>query len=87
MTTYDNQTDFTDLSINEFNAQFGTLLTKEMSFEEATKNIEDNNISYFYISMCPEDILNSLAYEREMAEMLKVENIFIKDLGIFVSVY
>ena len=81
MKTFDNYT------IEQFNLVTGTNLTKNMTFREADEEIEKQEVSYFYISMNKNDVLEAIENEKEVAEALDLRLINIQDLGIFIATY
>jgi len=78
---------FEDYSIKTFNLVFGTDLHENMTFQQAIDNIEEEAVSYFYVSMCEEDVLEAIENEKEVAEALDVRLIYIEELGIFIATY
>jgi len=78
---------FEDYSVKTFNLVFGTDLHSNMTFQQAIDNIEQEEVSYFYVSMDDEDVLEAIENEKEIAEMLKLRLIYIEDLGIFIATY
>jgi len=78
---------FEDYSVKTFNLVFGTDLHENMTFQQAIDNIEEEEVSYFYVSMDDEDVLEAIENEKEVAEALNVRLIYIEDLGIFIATY
>ncbi len=78
---------FEDYSIKTFNLVFGTELHENMTFQQAVDEIEQEEVSYFYVSMCEEDVLEAIENEKEVAEALDVRLIYIEELGIFIATY
>lgn len=77
---------YDELTIEEFNFFFDTLLNQDMSFDEAVKEIEDQKNKYFYVSMAKEDIEDALSNEDEsLIKALELWNIYITNLGIYIS--
>lgn len=74
-------------SIDKFNKVTGCKLLPQDTFHEAGNKIENANISYFYISMCLEDVLEAVNDEKEVAEQLGVYIVFIKDVGVYIGLY
>ena len=81
MKTFDNYT------IEEFNLVTGTKLTKDMTFQEVNDEIEKQEVSYFYISMDENDVLEAIENEKEVAEALDLRLINIQNLDIFIATY
>lgn len=81
------KTQFENYTTEVFNLVFGTDLKSTMTFQEAIDNIEEEEVSYFYISMDEKDILEAIENEKEVAEALQVRLIYIEDLGIFIATY
>lgn len=78
---------FEDYTTEVFNLVFGTDLNSKMTFQQAIDNIEEEEVSYFYVSMCEKDVLEAIKDEKEVAEMLKLRLIYIEDLGICIATY
>ena len=78
---------FDDYSIETFNIVTGTDLKHNMTFQEAIDEIENEEVSYFYVSMCQEDVLDAIDNEKEIAELLDLRFIFIEELGIYIATY
>lgn len=78
---------FEEYSVKTFNLVFGTDLQENMTFQQAIDNIEEEEVSYFYVSMDDEDVLEAIENEKEVAEALNVRLIYIEDLGIFIATY
>ena len=76
-----------DYSVKTFNIVFGTDLHENMTIQQAIDNIEEEEISYFYVSMCKKDVLEAIKDEKEIAEILNLRLIYIEDLGIFIATY
>jgi hypothetical protein len=81
------KTQFEDYTTKVFNLVFGTDLKPTMTFQEAIDNIELEEISYFYVSMRNEDVLEAIKDEKEVADILDLRLIFIEDLGIYIATY
>lgn len=78
---------FDDYSIETFNIVTGTDLKQNMTFQEAIDEIENEEVNYFYVSMCQEDVLDAIDNEKEIAELLDLRLIFIEELGIYIATY
>lgn len=81
------KTQFEDYSIKDFNIVTGTDLKPNMTFTEAVDEIEKEEVRYFYVSMCEEDVLEVIENEKEIAEILDLRLIYIEDLGIYITTY
>jgi len=81
------KTQFEDYTTKVFNLVFGTDLKPTMTFQEAIDNIELEEVSYFYVSMRDEDVLEAIKDEKEIADILDLRLIFIEDLGIYIATY
>ena len=81
------KTQFEDYSIKDFNIVTGTDLKPNMTFAEAIDEIEKEEVRYFYVSMCEEDVLEAIENEKEIAETLDLRLIYIEDLGIYIATY
>jgi hypothetical protein len=78
---------FESYSIETFNLVTGTDLQKNMTFAEAIDEIEKEEVSYFYVSMCEEDVLEAIRNEQEIADQLDLRLIYIEDLSIHIATY
>lgn len=78
---------FDDYSIETFNIVTGTDLKQNMTFQEVIDEIENEEVNYFYVSMCQEDVLDAIDNEKEIAELLDLRLIFIEELGIYIATY
>ena len=78
---------FSSYSVNDFNIVTGTDLKSDMTLAEAIDEIEKEEVSYFYVSMCEEDVLEAIENEKEIAEALDLSLIYIEDLGIYIATY
>lgn len=76
---------FREETIEEFNLNTGTSLNRYMSFHDVVDNLETAGTNYFYISLCEDDVVEALEVEWDIAKQLDLDNVFIKELGIFVS--
>lgn len=76
---------FREESIEMFNSYCDTTLQKTMTFQEAIDNIESANNSYFYVSMREEDVLEAIENEKEIAEQLYLDLVFINELCIYIA--
>jgi hypothetical protein len=81
------KTTFENFTVKDFNLSCGTNLKSKMTFQEAIDNIEQEEVSYFYVSMCEEDVLEAIENEREVAEALNLKLIFIEEIGIYIATY
>jgi hypothetical protein len=72
-------------TIKEVNSYCDTTLTSDMTFAQAVDNIDAANNSYFYVSMAKEDVVEAINNEPELTEYLKLNNVYIKELGIYIS--
>ena len=78
---------FSSYLVNDFNIVTGTDLKSDMNFAEAIDEIEREEVNYFYVSMCEEDVLEAIENEKEIAEALDLRLIYIEDLGICIATY
>ena len=76
---------FREESIEMFNSYCDTTLQKAMTFQEAIDNIESANNNYFYVSMREEDVLEAIENEKEIAEQLDLDLVFINELCIYIA--
>jgi hypothetical protein len=58
-----------------------------MTFQQAIDEIEAEEVSYFYISLRAEDVLQAIEDEQEIADQLDLRLIFIQDIGIYIATY
>lgn len=71
----------------DFNSIFDTDLKTNMTFSEAIDEIEKEEVSYFYVSMCEDDVLEAIRNKQEIANQLDLRLIYIEDLGIYIATY
>lgn len=79
--------EFREETIQVFNSYCDTNLTENMSFEEAVDDIERANNNYFYVSLCENDVIEAINNEKEIADQLDLDNVFIKELGIYIALH
>ena len=78
---------FENYSVKTFNLVTDTDLKTNMTFQQAIDEIDDKEVSYFYVSMCEEDVLEAIDSKKDVAEALDLKLIFIEDLGIYIATY
>jgi hypothetical protein len=74
-------------SVLDFNLVFDTHLKANMTFAEFIDEIEEKEVSYFYVSMDENDVTEAIENEKEIAEQLDLRLIYISDLGVFIATY
>ncbi len=74
-------------TIQEFNSYCDTTLTEDMTFAEVVDNIESANNSYFYVSMCKDDIVEAINNEKEIADQLDLDKVYIKEVGVYITLH
>lgn len=77
--------EFKKTSIEHFNYFCDTMLNKNMTFSEAIDEIEAKDNNYFYVSMCENDVIEAIENEKEIADQLELELLFIDEIGIFIA--
>ena len=80
-------TEFKVWGVEDFNCVMDTDLKTNMNFQQAIDEIEKAEVSYFYVSMCEEDVLEAVENEKDIAEALDLRFILIEDLGIYIATY
>ena len=80
-------TEFRVWGTGDFNCVMDTDLKTNMNFQQAIDEIEKAEVSYFYVSMCEEDVLEAVESEKDIAEALDLRFILIEDLGIYITTY
>jgi hypothetical protein len=55
--------EFTTYTLEEFNTLFDTDIKQDDNFNEAVLKIENAYNSYFYVSMCDDDVLDAIKDE------------------------
>ena len=80
-------TEFRVWGTGDFNCVMDTDLKTNMNFQQAIDEIEKAEVSYFYVSMCEEDVLEAVENEKDIAEALDLRFILIDDLGIYIATY
>lgn len=79
--------DFEQYTIKEFNMVTGTKLKPNMNFGEVNDEIDDKEVSFFYISMDPDDVLEAIENEPEVADALDIRLVNINELDIYIAIY
>ena len=64
--------EFQELSLNEFNTIFNTNIEIGDSFEQIGDKIDQEFVNIFYVSMSPDDVVEAIKNEQNMAERLGV---------------
>lgn len=78
---------FNTWGTGDFNSVMDTDLKSNMTFAEAIDEIESKEVSYFYVYMDENDVLEAIENEKEVAEALDLRLTFIEDLGIYIATY
>lgn len=81
------KTEFRVWSTRDFNRIMDTDLKTNMTFQQAIDEIDNKEVSYFYVSMCKKDILEAVDNEKDVAKTLDLRFILIEDLGIYIATY
>lgn len=79
--------EFREETIKEFNSYCDTTLTDDINFAEVVDNIESANNNYFYVSMCKDDIVEAINNEKEIADQLDLDKVYIKDVGVYIALH
>jgi hypothetical protein len=79
--------EFREETIQEFNLYTDATLTDDMNFPEVVENIESANNNYFYISMCKDDVVEAISNEKEIADQLDLDKVYIKEVGVYVALH
>jgi len=74
-------------TIQEFNSYCDTTLTANMTFAEVVDNIDSANNNYFHISMCKDDVVEAINNEKEIADQLDLDKVYIKEVGVYVTLH
>ena len=77
--------EFREETIQEFNSYCDTTLTKDMTFAEAVDDIDSANNKYFYVSMCKDDVIEAINNEKEIADQLDLDKVYIKEVGVYIA--
>ncbi len=78
---------FIQETVKEFNSHSRANLFKGMTFWEIVQNIESSNNDYFYISMCENDVIEAVNDDKEIAKLIKLSPIYIKELGVYILLH
>lgn len=78
---------FIEYSIKDFNNLLDIEIKNTDTFQEFVDKIDDDGLSYFYVSMNEEDVLQAINNENEIAESLNLSLIYINELGIYIATY
>jgi len=76
---------FREETIQEFNLYCDTTLAENMTFSEVVDNIEDANNNYFYVSMNEDDVIEAINNEKEIADQLDLDKVYIKGVGVYIA--
>jgi len=79
--------EFIQETVKEFNSYCDTNLVENMTFSEIVQNIEDSNNTYFYISMCENDIIEAVNDNKEIAKLLELSPVYIKEVGVYILLH
>lgn len=79
--------EFREETVEVFNSYCDTTLTKDMSFAQVVDDIDSANNFYFYISMCKDDIVEAINNEKEIAEQLVLDKVYIKEVGVYIALH
>ena len=79
--------EFREETIQEFNSYCDTTLTEGMTFAEVVDNIEDANNTYFYVSMCKDDVVEAINNEKDIADQLDLDKVYIKEVGVYIALH
>jgi hypothetical protein len=79
--------EFREETIKGFNSYCDTTLTEDMTFAEVVDNIESANNNYFYVSMCKNDVVEAINDEKEIADQLDLDKVYIKDVGVYIALH
>jgi hypothetical protein len=82
----DAREEFETLNLEYFNKFMGTNIKQGDSWQDICKEIDDADVTYFYMSMCPEDILDAIENEQEIADQLKLDLYNVEDM-FFLATY
>lgn len=82
-----NEQDFDVWTLNKFNRLCDSDIKETDSFETICEMLDDEDISYFYVSMCSEDVIEALKTEPDIAEMLDVRLIHVPQISLFIATY
>jgi predicted methyltransferase len=83
--SYNVKTKFTHTTIKEFNQYYDTELNALMTFAEAIEEIEKKENNYFYASMDCNNVIEAIENNKEIADQLQLNKIYIEGLGIFIA--
>lgn len=76
---------FREETVDEFNLYCDTALKRGMAFGEAVDNIESAGNNYFYVSACKEDVVEAISNEKEIADQLELDKVYIKEVGVYIA--
>ena len=78
---------FNKWSVHEFNVVTDCDLLPTDTFAEAIDRIDEAEVNYFYVSLNPNDVLEAIENEREIADQLGLRLVFIDEIGIYIAFY
>ena len=70
---------------DEFDLVFDTNIHADTTWAEFCDEIDTAEVSYFYVSMNPDDIVNAIKEEQDIADALGLR--FIEVLDIYIATY
>lgn len=79
--------EFQTMSLEAFNKLCGTDIHATNTFYEVIDKVEREHNSYFYVSMCEDDVLQAIEEEKEVAESLNLYLIFVYDIELYIALY
>lgn len=79
--------EFQTYSLEAFNKLCGTDIKYLDSFSTAVDKIERAHNLYFYVSLSAEDVLQAIEEEKEVAESLNLNLIFVNGIGLYIALY
>lgn len=78
---------FREETIKEFNLYCDTTLAQGMTFDQVVDNIDEANNSYFYISMCKDDVVEAINSNKEIADQLDLDKVYIREVGVYIALH
>lgn len=64
--------EFQDIDLSQFNWRFDTDIDEDDTFEQITIKLDREEVSIFYISLDPNDVVEAIENEQDMADRLGV---------------
>lgn len=80
--------DFTVYEISDCEGMFDCGLQGDYSFEDLCDILDsDDDIRYFYVSLNPQDVIDAVYNEYEVAQALNLSYLYLEPFGVYIATY